>query len=115
MESKTITREMLIEILESLNVPYNEGVQDDESTECPRILFWDYVWEPIVASSQKYNTVVTYQISIMNYDPPRNSEALIKLRKTLEKYGINPSINHEYVEKEQIWHSFFSMDILENL
>lgn len=110
-----ITREMLIKILESLNIPFNEGVQDDESTECPRILFWDYVWEPISASGQKYNTIVTYQISIMNYDSPRNSKVLIDFKKILEEYNVFPIIRHEYVEKEQIWHSYFSMDILENL
>lgn len=114
MESE-MTRETLIKMLESLKIPFNEGVQDDENTKCPRILFWDYVWEPIIASGQKYNTIVTYQISIMNYDSPRNSESLLKLREILEKYDINPIINHEYVEKEQIWHSYFSIDVLENI
>ena len=44
-------KEKFIEILESIDIPVNEGIQNDkDKNKYPRIVFWDYVWEPYTAS-----------------------------------------------------------------
>lgn len=111
-----LTKEKFIQILEEIKVSYNEGItQDDKTGVCPRVDFWDYAWEPIVASGNRYNTIVTYQISFYNYCIPRKSKELLELIIALNDYNISPIINHEYVEKDKIWHSYFSIEILEKV
>lgn len=104
----------LEQLLSSLNVNVNEGVPTDDSMEdSVRICFWDYLWEDLTASGEEYNTKVTYQISIIA-DKPR-CEQLIKLKHRLNEIGLFPAIQHEYNIEERRWHSYFALEVLENV
>lgn len=101
-------------LLNSLGVPVNEGTPEDTQIEASaRICFWDYVWEPLTASGQEYNTKVTYQVSFIA-DMPRCKE-LISIKHELDKLNIHPIIQHEYDVETRRWHSFFSIEVLENI
>lgn len=107
-------KEKFIKILQSIEVPVNEGIQNDKDTnKYPRIVFWDYLWEPVTASNSEYTTNITYQISFFA-NKPRHPK-LIQLRKNFISEGIIPVIEHEYVEKDKCWHSFFAVEVLENI
>jgi len=109
-----ITKEKLVNLLESLKIEVNEGIQSDKNTDkYPRLVYFEYIWEPQTASGTEYNTVVTYQISFFS-DRPRDPK-LIRLKKKLASNGLLPLIEHEYVEKDRCWHSFFKIDVLENI
>lgn len=109
-----MTKEEFIEILKKLNIPINEGIQNDKSTGIyPRIVMFEIAWEDISASDDVYNTNVTYQISFFS-NIPRNPK-LIELKHILNENGIRPFINHEYIEDEKYFHSFFSVELLEEL
>lgn len=107
-------KEDLIKLLESLEIPINEGTPEDTVIEAEaRICFWDYFWDDITASGSKYNTKVTYQISFIS-DRPRHPK-LIELKNKLNKIGLFPSIQHEHLIKKRRIHSFFSLEVLENV
>lgn len=109
-----INKEELIKILSELDIPLNEGLSSKSNTnKFPRIVFWEYVWDELDASDSSYDTVVTYQIS-MHYKDPRKKEVL-ELRKKLHDYGLRPVIYHEHFEEKKEFHSFLSVEVLENL
>lgn len=109
-----MTKPELIELLNSLRIPVNEGTPEDTEVEAEvRICFWDYLWEDITASGENYNTNVTYQISVIA-DNPRHTK-LIELKHSLNEIGLFPTIQHEYDVKTRRWHSFFSLEVLENV
>ena len=109
-----MNKDDLVNLLNELDIPVNEGIQNDRYTNIyPRIVFWYYVWDPIIASNKEYDTKVTYQISFFSKEP-RNPK-LLKLRKKLAKKEIFPYIEREYIKKDQYFHSFFAIDVLENL
>lgn len=107
-------KEKLIEIFESLRIAFNEGIQNDKNAnQYPRIVFWEYYWEPIPASGEVYNTKVTYQVSFFS-DIPRHPK-LLELLKNLHKNGIKPAVEHEYVQEDRCFHSYFPIEVLENV
>lgn len=109
-----MTKEELIDLLKELQVPLSEcSPKDDEIEEEIRIHFWDYIWEDVTASGSKYNTNVTYQISIIA-DKPRHPK-LIELKKVLNEKGFFPTIQHEYLTENRRVHSFFSLEVSENV
>lgn len=109
-----MNKEELVKLLEKLGIPINEGIQNDKNTNSyPRIVFWEYGWDSIVASDQEYNTKVIYQISFFSKQP-RHAK-LLELKRKLNEKKIFPYIEHEYVEKEQCFHSFFPIEVLENI
>ncbi len=109
-----MTKPELVELLDSLEIPVNEGTPSDDNIEKPEIVyFWDYVWEDIVASGENYNTNVTYQISFLAEVP--RSKKLLELKHKLNNIGLHPSIQHEYDPETRRWHSFFSLEVLENV
>ena len=111
---KLITKEELVKLLDKLNIPVSESTpKDDEMEDEIRLHYWDYVWEDLVASGQVYNTKVTYQISIIA-DKPRHQK-LLELKRKLNKRGYFPTIQHEYTADNRRIHSFFSLEILENI
>lgn len=114
-EQLGLDKDVFLRIIESSGIPFNEGINDDAINSNPRIIFWDFVWEPISASGTTYNTLCTYQVSYFSDMPPRSSTELLNLLKELLKVNVNPSVNHEYIEKSKTWHSYFSIDLLENL
>lgn len=109
-----MTKNELGELLDSLNIPIAEGIQNDKDTNAPvRICYWEYVWEPLMASDKEYNTNVTYQISVFA-DMPRHKK-LLELKKALNNKGIYPIIQHEYVAKDKRFHSYFAIEVQENV
>lgn len=115
MEINTLQKEMFIEIISALDIPYNEGIQNDFVKTNPRLVFWDYAWEPVSASGHIYQMICTYQVSFFNDCVPRESSELITLLKKLSEKNINPVVSHEYVEKDKTWHSYFAIDLLEDV
>lgn len=107
-------KEKFISLLSELNIPISEGIQNDtNSNQYPRVTFWEYVWESIIASGEKYNTKVTYQVSFFSNNPRE-----LKLLELIEKLNferINPIVYHEYIQSDRCFHSYFSIEILENL
>ena len=109
-----MNKETLENIFKKLNITYNEGIQNMESNDTlPRLVFFDYVWDPITASGENYNTVVTYQISFFSLMP--RDPLLIDLKNKLSEFQINPIIYHEYLKEKREFHSYFSIEISENL
>lgn len=109
-----MTKPELEEILTFPETPLNEGTPEDTVIEASvRICFWEYVWEPLVASGSEYNTKVTYQVSVIS-EFPRCKE-LIELKHKLDKLDLHPIIQHEKDIKTRRWHSYFSIEVLENV
>ena len=92
----------------------NEGIQNDLNTNVyPRIVIWEYDWEDIVGSDTRYDTNVTYQVSFFS-DIPRHPK-LIELKRNLNEKGIFSSISHEYVQESKYFHSFFKVEVREEI
>ena len=109
-----MTKEKFIELLKEIKIPLNEGIQNDKSTGIfPRIVMFEFVWDDLSASDETYTTAVTYQISFFS-NVPRDPK-LIELKHILNTNNIKPIINHEYIEDEKYFHSFFSVDLLEDI
>lgn len=109
-----MNKEKLIELLKKTGVKVNECIPEDiHMNDETRICFWEYEWEPLVASNLEYNTKVTYQISIIS-NKPRNN-AILMLKKELEKNGLHPVIQHEKDIESRRWHSYFALEVLENI
>lgn len=109
-----MNKKELEKLLNELGIPVNEGIQSDKNTNVyPRIVFWEYGWDPIVASDEQYNTKVIYQISFFSKVP--RDEKLLELKRNLNKKRIFPYIEHEYVAKDKYFHSFFPLEVLENI
>jgi len=109
-----MTKHELIELLDSLEIKINEGIQNDGNTNIyPRIVYWEFLWESLMASGKEYNTRVTYQIS-MFYQKPRDAK-LLELKNKLKAKGIFPNISHEYVSDDKHFHSYMSLEVLENV
>lgn len=109
-----MTKQELIEILEYTGAPVNECIPEDIAIEDPvRICFWEIAWEPLVASGQEYNTKVTYQVSVIA-EFPRCNELLV-LKHKLDEEDVHPIINHEKDIESRRWHSYFSIEVLENV
>jgi len=109
-----MTKQELVDLLKELKVPLSESTPRDEDMEKEiRICYWDYIWEDLTASGSNYNTNVTYQISVIA-DKPRHPK-LIELKNKLNKIGLFPTIQHEYLTEQRRIHSFFSLDVLENI
>lgn len=111
---KSLTKSDLETIFESLDIPFNEGIQNDKNKNAEaRIVYWDYFWEPLIASGKEYSTNVLYQVSFFSKTP--RHKKLLELKRKLAERGIFVSIEHEYNQKEQFWHSYFKVEVLENL
>lgn len=109
-----MSKEDLVQILKSLQIPVNEGIQNDRNSNVyPRIVFWEYVWDPIDSSGEVYDTKVSYQVSFFS-NIPRNPK-LLELLRLLHENGIKPIVEHEYVQEEKYFHSYFAVEVLENI
>lgn len=109
-----MTKPELVELLKKLNIPMNEGTPSDTNVEKPEVVyFWDYLWEPLTASGEEYNTNVTYQISFLAEKP--RSPKLLELKRILNDSGIHPTIQHEFDPETRRWHSYFPIEVLENI
>lgn len=109
-----MTKQEYIDLLDELDIPVSESTPKDEDMEEEiRIHLWEYNWEDNLASGQDYNTIVTYQTSVIA-SKPRHSK-LLELKNKLNDKGYYPSIQHEYLPEKRRVHSFFSIEILENI
>lgn len=109
-----MTKKEFVDLLKELKVPLSESTPRDEDMEKDiRICYWDYNWEDNMASGKEYNTIVTYQVSVIA-SKPRHPK-LLELKKKLNDNGFHPSIQHEYFPEKRRVHSFFSVDVLENI
>lgn len=109
-----MTKPELEELLKSTGAPTNECTPEDIKINEPvRICFWEIAWEPIVASGSEYNTRVTYQVSVVA-EFPRCRE-LLDLKHKLDKKNIHPLINHERDIEKRRCHSYFAIEVLENV
>lgn len=109
-----MTKKELIELLQKVNVPYKEGILTDDDVDISEhIVFWDFEWSPISSSGKVYTFNVTYQISFIS-DVPR-SENLIKLVVELLKNDKKVEVFHEYIAKNRQWHSYFSLEVNEDI
>lgn len=105
-----MNKKTFIELLLSLDICCNECYTPDKyKNTYPRIDFWDYIWEYQEASGSSYSDVQTYQVSFYSKTP--RHEKLIELRKKMSDMGLYPTIYHEYVDKDKVHHSYFSIEL----
>lgn len=82
----------------------------------PRLCYHEYVWTPVNASGSEQSMVVTYQIDF--YSPYPRHEKLIVLKKAFNDQGIPLQVFHEGIvsdEGKTIIHSYFSVDVIEDV
>ena len=109
-----MTKQEMVQLFKELNVPISESTpRDNDMEEEFRLHYWDYYWEDNMASGEDYSTIVTYQISV-TANKPRHPK-LMELKKKLNDRGLHPCIQHEYNADKRRVHSFFALDVLENL
>ena len=109
-----MTKKELETLILNVGMPFNEGISSEDNKEqFPRLVFWEFLWDPQSASDIDYNTVVTYQLSVYTRTP--RDPYLIALKDALAKKGLRPTIQHEFIEDERYFHSFMAVDIVENL
>lgn len=116
--SEILSKLELSELLHELDIPVDEGVSSDENKGMyPRIIYWPYSEEDVMASGKGYENLVTYQVSFFARTPQHKKYKL--LRKLLREKGLHPLFSHEYVEKDPIfakaWHTYFSVEVLEEI
>ena len=100
-----------VNILKESCPTVNEGITSNKNENCyPRIVYWDYIWEDIMASGNEYEVQETYQVSFYSLTPKHKN--LLLLRDKLREAGIHPVIYHEYVEKDKVWHSYFKVEVI---
>lgn len=107
-----MTKNELTEMLKELDIPVYEGYITNGTGVYPRINYFDYVWEDMMASSEMYEEIETYQISFFS-KTPRHMK-LIELRQKLRENDIHPAIYHEYVLDEnnhRCVHSYFKVEV----
>ena len=113
-EDTIMTKEDLVKLLKELDVSISESTpRDEEMEEEIRIHYWDYIWEDLMASGKNYNMKVTYQVSVLS-NKPRHPK-LLELKRKLNSKGLHPAIKHEYFPEKRRIHSFFSIEVLENV
>lgn len=109
-----MTKEELETLLDSLEIQVNEGILNDTNTNVyPRIVYWEFVWDSLTASGNEYDTKVTYQLSFFSKVP--RDPKLIELKHKLNEKGLFPVIQHEYIQKDNHFHSYLAIEVLENV
>lgn len=107
-----MTQSELSSLLHSTGCPVNEGVSSLKNEKVyPRIDYWEYIWEDVMASGEDFTEKNTWQISFYAKKP--RDPALLKLREKMRELGLHPAIMHEYVAEDRIWHSYFSLETIE--
>ncbi len=104
-------------LLHSLGIPVDEGICAKENYNTyPKIIYWPYIEEDVLASGKEYVSKATYQISFWSRFPQH--EKYRELREKLRDVGLHPVFYHEYVENDLVfsnaWHTYFSLEVIEN-
>jgi hypothetical protein len=98
-------------MLHATGCPVNEGISDfDNGKKFPRIDYWEIAWDDVMASGDNYEDKITWQISFYSLTP--RNEKLIMLRDMMRKKGLHPTILHEFITDDKIWHSYFSLETM---
>ncbi len=109
-----MTKNDLETVFKNCEIPSNEGIQYLEiNDKLPRIVYFEYRWEDIVASGRKFDTNVNYQVSFRS-SIPRDPKLLL-LKKKLNENDIHPIISIEYIKDKREWHSYFSVEVVEDV
>lgn len=109
-----MTKEELATLLDSLEIQVNEGILNDTNTNVyPRIVYWEFIWDSLNASGTEYDTKVSYQVSFFSQIP--RDPKLLELKRKLNEKGLFPMINHEYIQEDKHFHSYFALEVLENV
>ena len=112
-----MTKAELIALIESTGVTAreNELLLEDLKT-FPKIAYWEYIIEDVMASGDDYETVVTYQVSFASRTA-RPAE-LLTLKRAFNAAGYHPMIFHETVKATNgpAWHHYyFNVEIEEEM
>lgn len=106
-----MTKQELSEMLHATGCPVNEGISDlDNGKKFPRIDYWEIAWDDVMASGDNYEDKITWQVSFYSRTP--RNEKLIMLRDMMRKKGLHPTILHEFITDDKIWHSYFSLETM---
>lgn len=107
-----MNKQELSDLLHSTGCPVNEGISNLKNEKIyPRIDYWEYAWDDVMASGDDFAEKTTWQVSFYAKKP--RETALLELREKLREKGFHPTILHEYVVEDRIWHSYFSMETVE--
>lgn len=105
-----MTKTELEEILDSLGIVVNEGMTPaKQANTYPRIDYWDYIWDDMMASGEDFAEIETYQISFYSKEP--RDKKLLDLRARLRENNLHPRIYHEYVNTDKVFHSYMSIEV----
>ena len=108
-----MTKAELSTLLHKLGIPIDEwNVSDKNINKYPRITYWPFLDEDISASGESYKLQRTYQISFMSDIP--DHPKIKELRCILNKENLHPKIYHEYVKEDKVFHSYLSLDVIED-
>ena len=112
-----MTKQELIDLIESVGVTARENELYLEDLKAwPKIAYWEYIIEDVMASGDDYETVVTYQVSFASR-AARPAE-LLELKQAFNNAGYHPVIYHETLNATNgpAWHHyFFRVEITEAL
>ena len=112
-----MTKAQLIELIESVGVTARETeLYLEDAKTFPKIAYWEYVIEDVMASGDGYETIVTYQVSLAARTV--RPEALLRLKKVFNDAGYHPVIYHETLNGTNgpAWHHYyFKIEVTEDL
>ena len=112
-----MTKTELVELINSTGITAreNELYLEDLKT-FPKIAYWEYIIEDVMASGDDYETVVTYQVSFASRTA-RPAE-LLTLKRAFNAAGYHPVIYHETLPATNgpAWHHYyFRVEITEDM
>ena len=97
-----MTKNDLEEIFKECEIPSNEGIQYLETNDkLPRIVYFEYRWEDIVASGKKFDTNVNYQVSFRSAIT-RDPKLLLLKKKLNEEIEMGCSYSQILKTSEDI-------------
>lgn len=114
MKDEYLSKEKFVEILREFNIPMNEGISADkvlESGMYPKLTFWAYYYDFIVASNEVLKVIDTYQVSIFSDD----DNFFRKMLPVLARNKLFSHIEREYLNEYRCWHFYFSIDVVDDI
>ena len=112
-----MTKTELVELINSTGITARENEMYLEDLKTfPKIAYWEYIIEDVMASGDDYGTVVTYQVSFASRTA--RPQELLKLKKAFNAAGYHPMIFHETVKATNgpAWHHYyFNVEIEEEM
>lgn len=108
-----MTKQELSEMLHEVGIPVNEWIVSQKNENSyPRIVYWPFVDDDIPASGDVYQDIRTYQVSFHARVP--DHPKLKKIRSVLREHDLHPTIYHEYVKEDDVFHSYFSLEVIDD-